>query len=122
MRVRILDVVIIAASAALVAASAARAYDPGSGEPRAVVSGPGGEWVYPLDEARELRVSGPLGDTIIDIGAGSARIVDSPCPNKTCIASGALSRPGQWAACLPNKVIVRVEGARADGGVDAAAY
>jgi hypothetical protein len=122
MRVRILDVVVIAASTALVAASAARAYDPGSGQPSAIVAGPGGEWVYPLDEDRELRVPGPLGDTIIDIEAGSARIVDSPCPNKTCVASGSLSRPGQWAACLPNRVLVRVEGGRAEGGVDAATY
>jgi hypothetical protein len=121
-RIRVLDVAIAAASAALVAASAAWAYSPGSGEPRAVVDGPGGEWIYPLDEDRVVRVAGPLGDTIVGIESGSARILESPCPNKTCIASGALVRAGQWAACLPNEVLLRVEGGREDGGVDASVY
>jgi hypothetical protein len=123
MRLRVLDAAIIAASAALVAASAAWAYAPGSGEARAVVKGRGGEWIYPLDEDREVRVEGPLGDTLIRIEAGAARIEDSPCPNKTCVATGAIARPGQWAACLPNGVLLRVEGGgAADGGVDASAY
>jgi hypothetical protein len=122
MRVKLLDIAIIAASAALVAASAARAYAPGSGEPRAVVEGPGGEWIYPLNEDRVIEVAGPLGDTIVGIEDGRARILDSPCPNKTCVASGSLSRAGQWAACLPNEVLLRVEGGSEGGGVDASVY
>jgi len=122
MRLKALDAAIIAASVALVAASAAWAYAPLSGEARAVVEGPGGEWIYPLDEDREIRIEGPLGGTMVRIESGSARIEDSPCPTKTCVASGALSRAGQWAACLPNKVLLRIEGGAADDGVDAATY
>ncbi len=122
MRLRPLDAIILAAGAALVAASAAWAYAPGAGTPVAVIDGPGGRWVYPLDRDSELRVPGPLGDTIIEIGGGRARIASSPCPDETCVAAGALSRPGQWSACLPNRVMLRIEGGTDDELVDATAY
>ncbi len=122
MRIRPLDAIIVAAGIALVAASAARAYSPGSGTPLAVIDAPGGRWVYPLDRERELSVPGPLGDTIIRIEGGAARIAASPCPNETCVAAGPLSRPGQWSACLPNKVMLRIEGGTGDELVDATAY
>jgi len=121
-RLRPLDAIIIAAGAALVAASAAWAYAPGSGKPVAVIDGPGGRWVYPLDQGRVLSVSGPLGDTVIEIEGGKARIASSPCPDETCVAAGSLSRPGQWSACLPNRVMLRIEGGAEDELVDAIAY
>ncbi len=106
----------------MVAASAVWAYAPGSGAPVAIIEASGGRWVYPLDSDRELRIPGPLGETTIEIGAGAARIADSPCPDRTCVAAGSLSRPGQWSACLPNKVMLRIEGGGNDELVDATAY
>ena len=67
-------------------------------------------WQFPLETTETLAVSGPLGTTKIAIKDGLARIVDSPCENKTCIIQGAVHKPGQFVACLPNAVIVTVEG------------
>jgi hypothetical protein len=122
MRLKLLDIVIATAAAAVVAITAIAAYGPDGGRPNVVLKGVGGEWVYPLDANRELKVSGPLGDTIVEIRDKAAFIENSPCPNKTCIAAGSISRPGQWLACLPNQVIVRIEGGSAEGGVDASVY
>lgn len=122
MRVRALDLAIILAAAGAVALSAVIAYGPREGRAEAVIIGRDGEWIYPLSEDRELRIAGPLGETLVLIRGKSVRIVDSPCPNKTCIASGAISQPNQWIACLPNRVLVRVEGGASEGGVDAGAY
>lgn len=50
-------------------------------------------------------VEGELGPTSFEIKDGRVRIIDSPCPNKTCINQG-------WhnpLVCLPNKVMIRVE-------------
>jgi hypothetical protein len=71
------------------------------------------EGEYPLTEPRRLRVTGPLGETEITIEDGAARIVASPCPRKECVRMGAARRTGQTIVCVPNKVIVRVEGERA---------
>lgn len=117
-----LDLVIALAAAALVAATAAYAYSPGKAQLSAVIKGPSGEWVYPLSADRQVAVPGPLGDTLIAIKDRSLRILDSPCPNKTCIAAGSIDRPGQWLACLPNDVVVHIEGGGEDAGVDATVY
>jgi hypothetical protein len=122
MRLKILDAVIVLAAAAAVAVTAASAYGPGKGQADVAIKGRDGEWVYPLSADRDVSISGPLGQTRIEIRGKSVRIEDSPCPNKTCIAMGAIARPGQWLACLPNQVFVRIEGGSAGGGVDAGVY
>ncbi len=39
---------------------------------------------------------------------GSIRFEESNCPDKVCIKSGRLSHVGSSAACLPNKIILKV--------------
>jgi hypothetical protein len=122
MRLRPLDIAILLAAAAAVALASVRAYSGASGTVSAVVGGRSGEWVYPLDEDRDIEVDGPLGLTYVEIRGGKVRVSDSPCLGKTCVASGEISKASQWLACLPNQVFVRIEGAADEEGVDAGAY
>jgi hypothetical protein len=80
-----------------------------------------GDWYYPLDKARQFEVSGPLGNTRIGIAGDAARILDSPCPNKTCVHSGSVNAAGGWIACLPNRVLITVEG-RPEAAYDAESH
>jgi hypothetical protein len=73
----------------------------------------------PLAVDRTLRVPGPLGETVVEIKGGVARVLTSPCPERACILSGGLSRPGQSAICLPNLVAVTVRGNPAPDDLDA---
>jgi len=84
------------------------AYSDAGGRSTVNLKSENGEWVFPLDAVETMRVSGPLGDTVIEISGSAARIVSSPCQNQTCVASGAVHAPGQWAACLPNRVMLYV--------------
>ena len=61
------------------------------------------------DVERTIAVQGPLGVTRIEIRGSSARVVSSPCPDKICVRMGWLSRVGEYAACLPNRVVMTVE-------------
>lgn len=122
MRLKVLDWVILAASAALVTGISAVAYGGTSTESSVFISGPHGEWIYPLDKELRFEVEGPLGATVVEISGGKTHIEASPCPNQTCVASGSISLPGQWIACLPNKVFVRVEGRAQDDSIDAGAW
>ncbi len=79
-----------------------------------IIEASGNSWVYSLDETRTVRIKGPLGETVIDIGNGTAAFTDSPCPDKLCVNSGSLSSSGQWAACLPNGVMMRIGGAQTE--------
>ncbi len=81
----------------------------GAAPTQVVISGNGMNYVYPLSENREIPVSGKIGITMVHIHDGKAFIADSPCKNKTCIQTGAISGNGEWAACLPNGVFVRID-------------
>lgn len=84
------------------------------------------ETVYylPLSEDGELRLHGPIGDTIVTVENGAARVSASDCRDKTCITMGTISRQSAWIACLPNKVFLRIVSRGRESGmeVDAGAY
>ena len=62
-----------------------------------------------------------VGDVIntIEIDGQSIRFAQSTCPDQVCVRTGTLTRSGQTAVCLPNRVILRLTGGAA--GVDAIA-
>jgi len=108
--VRGLDAAIFAAALAAIALISWKVYAGRGGAPLAYLRGPSAEWIYPLDSPRTVAVPGPLGDTVVQIADGSVRVLSSPCQNKICVRSGAVARPGQWIACLPNRVFIEVRG------------
>lgn len=81
---------------------------------RVVMNAAGTRYEYSAELAGTYTVPGELGPTTFEIKNGRVRIIDSPCPNKTCIAQG-------WhnpLVCLPNKVMISVEGeASVKGGL-----
>ena len=119
-RLRPLDILALAAAIALFAASLAPAAGRRSETQLARITGDGGEWVYPLSANAELEIPGPLGITYVHIEDGAVAVTDSPCREKICVATGQVSRPGGWIACLPNRVFVRVAGGEAE--VDQVVY
>ena len=48
---------------------------------------------------------------------GRIRFEATQCPDQICVDTGWLSRAGQTAACLPAKVLIRIEGTET-GDVD----
>ncbi|MDR2632031.1 MAG: NusG domain II-containing protein [Treponema sp.] len=79
------------------------------GETRVLIAGEAEQWIFPKDATELLTVKGPLGDTLVQVQGGKARVLASPCTNQTCVAAGAIQSHGQWLACLPNKVLVSIE-------------
>ncbi len=67
-----------------------------------------GRWDLTAGE-RRVAVPGPLGDTAAVIESGRARVVSSPCPNKICVGRGWLTRRGDEAVCVPNRVVLYLE-------------
>jgi hypothetical protein len=105
-----LDFLIIGVSSVLTALSAFAVYGRSRDAGQVIVRGEGKTWVFPLDAEEEIGVSGPLGETVVEIRGGRSRVLSSPCANQTCVAAGHLNRRGQWTACLPNRVFVYIGG------------
>ena len=95
------------------------AWAAGNGEPSSVViAGPAGTSIVPLDTDSTVAVEGRLGTVRVRIEDGSARVVDSRCPDHVCVRTGAVSASGSVVACVPNGVTVTV-GRGDDAGLDA---
>ena len=125
---RFTDYLIFAAAVTITIFCAAQIYGKNDSALQVVVQGKNGSWVYPINQNIQVEIPGPLGQTIVELKDGKARVVFSPCTNQTCVTSGHIHKSGQWAACLPNAVFVRVEatgakqvqngqGAKVDGAV-----
>ena len=63
-------------------------------------------------------LQGPLGTKGVEIENGRAKIVRSPCQLKVYIKSGYIQYADSLPACLPNKVVVRIDG-KAQHGLNA---
>lgn len=63
-----------------------------------------------LDHPQRVAVPGPLGITEIEVARGVVRVAKDPGPRQLCVHQGWLSRPGQIAICLPNRVSIEVQG------------
>lgn len=55
-------------------------------------------------------VTGKNGSTVIEAKDGKICFLSSVCPDKICVESGELEKNGDFASCLPEKVIVKVVG------------
>ncbi|BCR06855.1 hypothetical protein DESUT3_39240 [Desulfuromonas versatilis] len=64
----------------------------------------------PLAEERTALLEGPLGAALLSIHGGKVCILESPCPLKVCIGMGEVAREGELLACVPNHLLVRIEG------------
>lgn len=65
---------------------------------------------YPAWQDREVRVTGPLGETVLQIHGSRVRVMSSPCAQKICVRAGWLEQAGEATACVPNRVSVALLG------------
>jgi hypothetical protein len=69
------------------------------------------------DGIEELTFEGYQGDSLLEISEGKVHMIDSACPDKLCVRTGWISRPGESIVCLPNKVVIEI--VSGEGGPDA---
>ena len=71
---------------------------------------------YPLGVSGTFSLNG--GSNILVVENGEAWVSEASCPDKVCMGMGKISRNGEFIACLPNRLIVVVEGAAEERPVD----
>ena len=64
-----------------------------------------------VTSAREWTIEGKLKTfNTIRTEPGQIRFMDSNCPNRICVDSGWLKKPGDMAVCLPHRLVIIIEG------------
>jgi hypothetical protein len=117
-----LDFLVLGLAVTLTGYSAFTVYAKPRLNEQVLIRGSEGSWLFPLDAEETVEVPGPLGTTVVEIGDMRVRVLSSPCANQTCVAAGHLDSGGQWAACLPNKVFVMIEGNTDGQNVDSGTW
>ncbi len=94
-------------------------YAGGNGD-TVVVTVDGEEYArFPLNEERDIIISGKNGlNNHLIIKNGEADVTDADCPDKICVHQKKIKYNGETIVCLPNKVVIEIESSR-EGGIDA---
>ena len=74
---------------------------------------------YSLSDDQEITVERDGHTNKITIKDGSAQMTYSTCKNQVCVKTGAISETNESIVCLPNRVMVEIEGG--EGRYDAVA-
>ena len=112
----IVGVLLLAALALFFLMRARQDRDTGTGA-QAVVTVDGQEiGRYPLSKSGTFPLNG--GTNILVVENGEAWVSEADCPDKVCMGMGKISRNGEFIACLPNRVLIVIEGAAESSPVD----
>ncbi len=67
---------------------------------------------YPLQSKQAIHfiAHGDVGTSEVWIERGKVRIIHSSCRTKACVLSGEHHRIGDMIACVPNRILVTIEG------------
>jgi len=87
---------------------------------RVLIRAAGKTQSHALSATRVFSVAGPLGESRIEIAQQGVRVVNSPCRHQVCVRRGWVERRGDVVVCLPNELVLIVDGAAAN--VDAVVH
>ena len=71
-----------------------------------------------LQKERAFKING--GTNTVQIENGKVKMAAANCPDQICVHQRAISKNGESIICLPNKVVVSIEGAE-DSQIDVVA-
>jgi len=66
-----------------------------------------------IGKSEKITIEGNYKNVIL-FENGKIRFEESTCPDKVCVKTGWLTDEGDMAVCLPNQVIVKIEGINTD--------
>lgn len=76
--------------------------------------------LVPLAEDRTERIeAGPV-QMVVEVRGGRVRVRESTCPDRFCVRTGWIERPGQSIVCVPGLVVITVVADMAGGTAGAA--
>jgi len=121
MKLRIFDYLSIVISLVVIAFVSVSVYGKNEKAQTVTIDASGKSYVYMLDTDRVIDVPGPLGITVVKIENSAVFVTDSACKDKLCILAPPLKKAGEWNACMPNKVFIRISGKK-DNEPDSLSY
>ena len=64
--------------------------------------------IFPLKQDKVITVKGEIGNLTIMIKDKKVKVIHSSCSNKICIKTGWISSSGEFIACVPNHILIKL--------------
>lgn len=72
-----------------------------------------------VEKQYTFTVEGPAGSNTVEVERGRIRILCADCPDQICVQQGWLSGGAVPIVCLPNRLVIQIEGGQ--DGIDGVA-
>ena len=70
-----------------------------------------------MDKPFSFTVAWEGGYNVVEVERGRIRVAEANCPDQICVRQGWLSNSAAPIACLPHKLVIRLEGGE-EAGID----
>ena len=70
------------------------------------------QYRFKIFENRTITIKGPIGKTVVKVEHGKVWVESAPCPHQICKNMGQISKAGEIIVCIPNRLLIRIEGNR----------
>ena len=92
----------------------------GRGEGTVAVISVNGEELERVDLSKvrkeyDLEISTEYGNNTVHIEPGAISVTAADCPDHVCVMQGKLSSSGIPIICMPNRLVISIEGGELDG-------
>ena len=71
-----------------------------------------------VEEGYCFTVDGPAGTNTVQVEPGRIRVWAADCPDQVCVHQGWISTGAAPIVCLPNALVIQIQNAAPQGGVD----
>ena len=72
------------------------------------------------ENAEDIEITTGYGTNVVSVYEDGAAVTYADCPSRECVRAGKASVPGGVIACLPHRLLVRIE-SEIQGDIDAVA-
>ena len=68
-----------------------------------------------VTEAYEMEIETEFGCNTLLVEPGAISVISASCPDKICVRQGKLTGGGMPIVCMPNRLVISLEGSGVDG-------
>lgn len=68
-----------------------------------------------VQESYDIEISTQYGSNTIHVEPGRISVTAANCPDRICVAQGAIDKGGIPIVCVPHRLVVKIEGSEIDG-------
>lgn len=68
-----------------------------------------------VNEPYDIEIKTEFGVNVVHVEPGAISVTSASCPDKVCVKQGKMTGGGVPIVCMPNRLVINIEGSGIDG-------